>query len=442
MKRIGIDVGPAEVRVARAEHRFGASRITGLARLPYATPAGLAEALARAIPADRAIHVAIAVPLASAAHRLFELPFSDGRRLAETVPLELVGQLPADPGEVAIGFEVVTRSSRCSTILAAAVRRDDLAAARAPLAAAGRAADEVALAPAPVWSLLDRSAVHDVALVLAEHGRSTVSVRRAGHVVLVRALTGSPGDGAAFANEVRWAIAVAGGSVPIVIAGPDATDALAASLAAALGEPARRLAEVVPSYGPDLDGCALAAGLALGPRLVLDGTRTQADVRRRRRVVALAAAAALLAVVDVGIVRMGIARRETLLADAIRATAAAALPPGTRIVAPRAQLEAAAGDAARDGVRPQAILALLRDLGTRIPTGVHLDLDELVVDGDVLRLHGRASGFDDVDLVRRTLAAAPALRDVAAEDARAAVDGRGVEFGLRATWHATTGAPS
>jgi Tfp pilus assembly protein PilN len=88
------------------------------------------------------------------------------------------------------------------------------------------------------------------------------------------------------------------------------------------------------------------------------------------------------------------------------------------------------------------VLGLLRELSSRIPADVGVALDELTLDGDVLHLHGRADRFETVDVVARALGSSTALRDVAAEDSRAAVDGRGVEFGLRATWRPALGAPS
>jgi len=64
---------------------------------------------------------------------------------------------------------------------------------------------------------------------------------------------------------------------------------------------------------------------------------------------------------------------------------------------------------------------------------MRLDLDELDVDGEALRLHGRCESFDAVEALRRALAGSPYLADVTAEETRSTVDGRHVEFRLRAT---------
>ena len=111
-------------------------------------------------------------------------------------------------------------------------------------------------------------------------------------------------------------------------------------------------------------------------------------------------------------------------------------------MAPRLQLEAAAGaDHAHAGT-PGQLLGLLRELSERLPAHVRVELDELALDGDVLRLRGRTDRYETIDVVTRALAAASGLRDVGAEESRAAIDGRGVEFAVRATWRPVVGAPS
>src|SRR5207302_536034 len=45
---------------------------------------------------------------------------------------------------------------------------------------------------------------------------------------------------------------------------------------------------------------------------------------------------------------------------------------------------------------------------------------------------GRAASFDTVEALRRALASTPFLTEVTADETRATVDGRGVEFRLRA----------
>jgi type II secretion system protein L len=442
---VGIDLAPDEVRIARIERRLGGTRLVGCERLP----AGSASALAAALESARAwrpSEVVAAFPIARTTHRVLVLPFRDRRRLDETVPLELLGQLPAEPGDVAVGHVTLGPCQEGTRVLAAVARRADVDELVAMLAAAGLPPTRIDLALAGAWPLLDDAPGGGAALVLADGSQSALVVGRTGRLSGMRALASAPGaDPRAFAREVAWALTGLGGVPALVLAGADASVEVSDALAETTGlSPLAIDAAVRPPWRhPALGGCATALGVVAGRGLVLDEARDDVVIARRgRRVAALAAAAALLLAADLGVARWRLARRDAALLQAIHATAAGALPAGARIVAPRAQLEAAAGALARAPGTAASLLGLLRELSTRVPATVTVELDQLTVDGDVVRLHGRATSYETVDAFARALGGSPALRDVAAEESRAAVDGRGVEFGLRASWHAVAGAPS
>jgi len=440
---LAVELAPGEVRLARAERRLGATRLVELARHPYADQATLAAVLAPAL-AWRPTTIVTALPLARASHRVLTLPFRDPRRLTETVPLELAGQLPVDVGDAATGFVPIETSSAGTRVVAALARRAEVDGLRKTLAAAGAPAARVELAPLAAWHVVEPARAQSAALVVADGGASALALRRDGRHAGMRALATDPStDAKAFATEVRWVVGALGGAPQIVLAGPDASAALAETLAAGTGIPVESLeAAARPGWREPLVGpCVLVAGLAVGTALALDEAPASAGVRPRR-VAALAAAVTALAVADVALVRARLERRDAGLVAAIHATAAAALPAGTPIVAPRTQLEAAAGEQARRPVAPAGVLTLLRELSARVPAEVRLDLDTLSVEDGVLRLHGRTDRYETIDALARALATSPALHDVAPEDARATVDGRGVEFGLRATWRPVVGAPS
>jgi Tfp pilus assembly protein PilN len=444
MRTVGIDLTPDEVRLVRVERRMGTTRVVSCERHP-ATSADERAAVLAGVRAWRPQTVAAALPLAVLAHRTIELPFRDARRVGETVTLELLGRLPNDPGDVATGhvtLEVGPSGTRC---LAALARRADVDALAAALADAGLAPDRVDAALFGVWRLIAPGAAADAALVLADGDRSAVALRRGGRLVGLRALAARPSDDAAFVAEVRWVLAALGGAPTVILCGADASPALCDRLGRDCGVRATPLADVVvPAWRvPDVSTVAVAAALAASPGLVLDRRHDRAaDGRRTRRVARIAVAAAVLAIADVGLVRWQLVRRDRTLVAAIESVATTALPAGTRLVAPRAQLEAAAGSLASRPATATNVLGLLRELSARLPADVGVELDELTLDGDVLRLHGRADRFETVDVVARALGSSTALREVVPEDSHAAVDGRGVEFGLRATWRPVLGAPS
>jgi hypothetical protein len=442
MRLLGIDIAPGELRVARGERRLGRVRLTGLSRIAVRDdelPAVLTH-----LAAGGRVHVLTALPAPAVVHRVLTLPFHDRRRLARTVPLELAGQLAGDVEDAVVAFEPLGRDGDGTTVLAVAARRADVAAETAPLVAAGLAPARVDLSPLPAWNLVDPR-LGDAALVLADGARSSVSVRRAGHVVGLRALAAAPRDASAFAAEVRWALAALGEMPPaVVLAGADARGGgLADALATRVGLPVQPVGGVTTVAEEDLDACVVAAGLVLGGDrgLRLGGTATPAG--SWRTAAALAAAAVLLAAVDLGLWHARLTRRDAALRDAIRSVAAAALPDAP-LAAPRAELEAAVASLERGGAPGGAAgaLALLRETSARVPASVQLDLDELVVEPGVLRLGGRAASFETVEALRRALAASPLLASVAAEEARATVDGRGVEFRLRAERRSVAGTSS
>ena len=265
-------------------------------------------------------------------------------------------------------------------------------------------------------------AAGDAAIVVADGERSALSVRRGGRIVGLRALGTPATEPVALAAEVRWVLAALGVAPPTIVA----TGADRARIAAALD--ARPLADVD-------DACAVVAGAATGAR---HGVAFDLGLRPSgaslRRVAALAVVAMVLVCLDLGLARYDLARRDAALVAAIERTAAEAMP-GTRLVAPRAQLEAAVGGAVRQRTRlggGTTVLEILREVSTRVPPSVSLDLDQLTIEGERLDLRGHAASFDTVDALRRALASAPFLSDVTADETRATVDGRGVEFRLHA----------
>ena len=270
----------------------------------------------------------------------------------------------------------------------------------------------------------------------------------------LRALGTSPGETAAFAGEVRWSLAALGGApATIVLAGADAAPALADALAAATGARVLPLADL-GGFGPvqgaeSVAACAVAAGLVAGAGrrvragVALAGTEPAA-LGSLRRVAALAGLALALGALDAGLEHRQLVRRDAVLTRAIAAEAGAALP-GARLVAPRAELDAALAAATRRAARlggDRGPLDLLRELSARIPPTLRLDLDELAIERDAILLHGRCESFDAVDALRRALAGSPYLANVTADETRTTVDGRRVEFRLRAAVRAAGGASS
>jgi hypothetical protein len=447
VRLVAIEIGERELRVAWGERGLGAARVTAVERVRLDGSAESLRGALAALAAARPAAVLTVLPLARTTHRLLALPFRDRTRLAGTAPLELLGQLPFGTDDAVVAIAPVGATADGAEVLAVAVRRAELDAQRAPFVDAGLAPTRIELAPLPALHLLSPD---DVALVVADGARSALVLRRRGRIAGLRALGADAAHPAGLASEVRWTLRALGGAPRTVLVGPDA-----AGVYAALGDALDGAVEVlVPppmleeaGAPDDLVACAIPVGLLSGlgraaaPAVTLEGA-DDARPGRWRRAAALAAAAVLLAVVDVGLVRTTLVRREAALARAADAVAAAALP-GTPVHAARAQVEEAV--AAQRRLRPAGdvpVLEMLRELSVRVPDSLHLDLDELVIEPEAIRLHGRGQSFDAVEALRAALAGSPLISEVHADDTRTTVDGTGVEFRLRAVRRAALGAPS
>lgn len=441
---IGLDGTSARLRVATAERRPGQPPALGVTT----GSAGEIAAAMRRTGVGRGRRLLAAVALARTTHRLFTLPFASPRTLAEVVPLELRGQLPADPADACVGFEIVRRSAIDADVLAFVARVRDLEAAAEPARALGNAARGLLPAPLALRWLL---APGFRGLVLVADGcDSTVTRWDDGRPRALRALAADARDPAALARELTWTLPALGGDdEPFVVAGADASDELVAACRAARPT-AVHLAGAHLAIGMDpraVRTAPVACGLALAaldPHAAipfpLAGAQGALVTPRLKRLVAAAAA---LAVVDWGIVRFELARRETRVRAALEQTAARALRDEP-IVAPRAQLEAAL---ARDGgesgrAAPGSALERWREVSDRIPPGLIVDLSRLTFDGEDLQLAGTAPTFESVDTLRRALAASARLRDVTTDEVRTTVAGDRVGFRLRARWVAPGAAPS
>jgi hypothetical protein len=434
---VGIEVTTGGLRVASAERRRGRAvliRVHG-----DDAGAGLRSRAPRALAA---------FPLARTTHRLLTLPFGDERTLAQVVPLEMRGQLPGEPSDARIGFEIVARTPTSAQVLALVVRAHDLDAAARAAAQTGATLAGLTAAPLALRWLLPRGFTGTV--LLADGRETTVSVWDGGAPRALRALAACARDGDAVIEELAWSLpALEDASEPFVLAGPDAADALLDAcrrrhptaarlslehLAAETDAAAVRAAPVA---------CALALGALDARARVAFALPAMAPSLLTPRVRRLALAAAVVAAFDVGIARLELAARAARTEAALEAEAARALP-GEPIVAPRAQLEAAVARArhAAGSAAYGSALVRLREVSERVPEGLVLDVTRLTLEGEHLQLVGSAPTFETVDVLRRALTGSARLRDVVADEVRTTVDGTRVSFRLRARWVAPGEASS
>ena len=130
----GIDVGTFSVKFAFFEVGFRTHTLRGL--METAIGAGEAPLLQRQMDAVREglaqvsgeVTPYLAVPGDQLSLRVLELPFSDSRKIDQVVGYELEGQIVHSIEDVVFDHLVVGQRPEGATVMAAAARREDLAA--------------------------------------------------------------------------------------------------------------------------------------------------------------------------------------------------------------------------------------------------------------------------------------------------------------------------
>jgi len=464
---LALDIGPHMLRAALVERTLRSQRILGL----YAHPRGAGGDLAadlRALAVQHGIswdEVVSALPGDTATHRILELPFHDRKRLDQTVPFELESHLPFELDATVIDYQVLgTHTDGTSHVLAVSASKVAVREHLAALAEAGidpRLVDLASLAALNVVREAAAARPGRLAFVGLDTARTTVALLADGRLTGLRVLSVGLGNGdlERCLREIRWTLlALAdGAALSALWVGGDAADTpgAIAALGRALGTTPQSLDTLALAAVPiGLRGkqAAFATPLGLALRQTGEVAPFGVDLRRGEfayhrerealwrglsRAGMLAVAALVLMVVSFFFdARQLEARRDGFRAE-IRSIFSSALPAVRNVVNEKAQLqsEIAALEKQRKlygGLAPSAPRAVdcLRALTAAVPREVPLDIDELSLDGETLRVRGSTQSYENVEALKRGLAARPEFRNVETKDVRASVDGQRVDFRL------------
>ena len=429
---LGLDLGATAVRAVVLESSYRTFAVTAAAAVPVAPASEGGPPLRdRQLEAARALLAApelaydtalVAVPGASALH-VVTLPFTDPRRIEQTIGFEVEGQIPFDLTEVAWDWQQLRTVEDKTELLVAVVRREELSELLAGLAGAG-VDPRAVVPPGPVYAslfgagvLAGEAAVPEgdtpvaEALVEVEPGRATL-----------RAWRGRAGPTAAPLRRLLLA-----GEAPFL---PGLAEALQADVdgpieALALAGPA--VERVNPLQAP---GFALALALALrghqgsrAPRLNLRRgelafTRDFQHVRGKvMRLASWAALVLLLAVVSSGVKVFALSRQERLLDGA--------LCDATQKLVGKCyendELAVAAlrgkGTAAASIPKNSAVDVFL-ELSARTPQDFWVKLDRIEITRDKLHLQGVTDAAENVDRIVSSLRGSPCFGDARSGGAR------------------------
>lgn len=160
---LGLDLGAHAVKAVLVEGAYRGWTVAGAASAPVAAAGEDAApirdrqaAAVKAILAERGWRpdtVVVAFPGAGVSSHVVTLPFTDPRRIEQTIGFEVEGQIPFDLGEVAWDWQPLGARDGKTDLLVGVVRKEELAALLAALAAAG--VDPRAVVPAgPAYASL------------------------------------------------------------------------------------------------------------------------------------------------------------------------------------------------------------------------------------------------------------------------------------------------
>ncbi len=467
---LALDVGRHTLRAALVERTLRSQRVLGLYAQPRA-PGGDLAGDVRALAVAHGItwdEVVSALPGDAVTHRILQLPFSDRKRLDQTVPFELEGHLPFELEDTVVDYQVLgTAADGTSAVLAVSAPKQAVREHLDALGAAGidpRLVDLTSLAPLNVVRAAMNGHGGRVAFVGLDAARTTVALLADGRLLglrVVSAHVGPAGDLDRCVREVRWSLLALADGEPLQtlwVAGDAAdTPGVLGALGRALGTTPQSLDGVmVPAIPVALRGkqAAFATPLGLALRDAGDTAPFGVDLRRGEftyhrerealwrgltRAGVLAAVAVALMIAGFVVDSRGLTARRDAVHDQVRAIFSAALPNVRTIVNEKAQLQTEIGALEKQrrlygGLAPSAPKAIdcLRALTAAVPDDVPLDIEELSLDGDTLRVRGSTRTYEGVEAVKRGLAGRPEFRNVETKAVRAAVAGARVDFRLSA----------
>jgi general secretion pathway protein L len=460
---LGLDLGAHAVKGVLLESTYRGFAVLDAAQAPV--PPGEAPLLERqaevlgALLGDkgwRADASLVALPGAAVTSLVVTLPFTDPRRIEQTVAFEVEGQIPFELDQVAWDWQSIGQRDGKTDLLVAVVRREEMAALLAALARVGVDPRAVMPAGAAYAALLAAGAVEPLpaepgaapgADVIVDVGRERTSLCIAvgGAVEAARTFPGGAallarGPGA-LARELRATLGAwraRAGARPVrrllLAGGAAGAPGLAEALAPEVEGPVEPLALAGPAaarIAPE-EAAPLALALALALRGHQGGRAGRLNLRRgpfaftrdfehvRGKVGHLAAYAALvvlLAVVSTGVNAFALARQEAALDRALCDAQQKILGKCYPNVEEAQAVLRGRGTVGETLPRVTAV-DVLTELSLRVPPEVKLRLDRIEITRDKLHVQGTTEAAESVDRIVTALRGSHCFGDARSGGAR------------------------
>ena len=403
-----------------------------------------------------------AIPGNAASFRVFDLPFRDRRRLAQTVPYELEGQVPFAVDEAIVDFQVLGRNGEGTRVFAALVPRGRIEEHLKLLSDAGLDPAIIDFSPLTtlnVLQLFDGQRPDRYGFLHLSAGRGTLALYTGGELRGLRVIEVAEEPLApALVREIGWSLKTFAGAAadgealpPLLVAGSDA--ALVETLGQEMGVQTQRLEDLplrrVPATLHGRQGTfASTLGLALReiadePTLGLNFRREAFSYRRAQeefqgvavRLGSLAAIVVVLFVIWQALSYYQLSTEYEQVRGVVRDVFRSVLPNASAIdeveqlgqEIRRLQKEQQQLGFGPNG--PISMLEVLRHIAERAPTEPRLNVDELTIDADGAHLRAKTSSYEAVETIRKKLSESTAFADAQVKDPRSTPDGS-VEFRL------------
>ncbi len=464
---LGLEIGEEAITAVVVRGGIGGREITACGRVSLDGGRSAGEGLEQLLrSADlRAETCAVAVPPAQVFFRNLRLPFSDPRKLRQTLPFQMEPLVPVPIDELVVDF-TCRRSKDHSEVLAAALEKPRLRQLLDWLATHGLDPESVQVGGAALagWLIRRKDTPADgLLLELGERAcRMLLFLDR--RIVLARSL-GLAEDPApdSLAGPIRrtlHALAWQSGehSQPrqIFLSGPAALlPETQRALAGCLGLPVTvvdaaaverlRLAPGArPGWSAPLMNGALALALqSQGSSAGLDFRRGEFEPQRRRsglrrqlqRAAVFAGLIGALLAADLLVEARFLESRAARLDREIREEFRRAFPEVTRIVDPLQQARIRLREARGSILLPESVtggttVELLREISLRVPPSLDVLLTRMVVDSQRVRLSGETDTYNTVDGLQGALERSSLFSRVTIHSAQLDREGRHVQFEL------------
>lgn len=281
---LGLDLGAQEAKAVLVESTFRGFAVVGVARA--GVPDGDAPRVARQAEAVRTLlgesglafdTAVVAFPGPSVSSVVVTLPFTDQRRIEQTIGFETEGQIPFDLADVAWDWQPLGVRDGKTDLLVAVTRKEELAALVAALGEAGVDPRAVLPAAAAYASLFATATVAPSAppaegraaeaLVDVGHERTSIAIVSAGELEAGRTFAFGAGT---LARALARELGVADGEAAAILAAEGGGSPLPDTLAAAAADPrtAEALRRAVVPLQRELRATLRAWRARVGPRRV------------------------------------------------------------------------------------------------------------------------------------------------------------------------------